>query len=109
MSHQLRTIVRKRSGGMCEAMILVNNVWTRCWDKPVEMHHLLPRSRGGRILDAVGEDYHLIDVCPKHHRESDTGEGFVGGLMISGYVVLNGDRPVYTGPDEFLKEKYGRL
>ena len=50
-----------KNGG-CEAMIqLYNGTWTRCWRKPTESHHMLTRARGGRILDEVGETYHLIN------------------------------------------------
>jgi len=99
--------VNSRSGKMCEAMVLVNGVWTRCWKSPVEIHHLLTRARGGNVLDEVGEIYHLIAICLQHHREADSGEGYVGGLMIDGYVVWKDQRPFYKGTDLYLKETYG--
>jgi hypothetical protein len=96
-------LVRQRSGGNCEAMIWVESaeVWSRCGGRPVEVHHVLPRSRGGTILDAVGETYHLIATCNRCHTEAHTGQ-----MMIDGYVTGKTGRPVYHGTDEYLLTKY---
>jgi len=96
-----------RAGGRCEAEVEVNGVWTRCFDNDVEVHHKLTRARGGTILDKAGEDYHLVVLCRKHHRQSDGIDAYVGGLLIDGYVVSINGRPKYYGQDEYLKEKYG--
>lgn len=110
VSQQQRRTLSERSGGMCEAMVSVNGrvVMTRCWGRPVEVHHLLTRARGGNILDQVHETHHLIHLCREHHSMADGGEAYEGGLLIDGYVVTgrNG-RPVYYGTDITLRERYG--
>jgi hypothetical protein len=90
----------------CQAMVLVAGVWTRCWDMPTEDHHMLTRARGGRILDDVGETYHHIFLCRRHHANADGAEAYEGGLLIDGYVTRENGRVVYYGTDEYLKEKY---
>lgn len=91
----------------CEAMVRVyTGAWTRCWRKPTERHHLLTRARGGRILDEVGETYHLIDLCHIHHRLADGGDAYAGDLLIDGYVSRSNGRVVYQGSDEYLSDKY---
>lgn len=91
----------------CEAMIAVyTGVWTRCWRKPTERHHLLTRARGGSILDKAKETYHIARLCHIHHRMADGGDAYAGGLLIDGYVVTEGDRVVYYGTDEYLSAKY---
>lgn len=105
-----RKEINSRSGGMCEAMVLTGAVWTRCWDKPIEIHHLLTRARGGHILDYINEYYHLIALCRAHHLDADGEHAYLGNLLISGYVQWDKQKkwPVYTGPDIYLSEKYGR-
>ena len=102
--------VRQRSNGQCEGMIKLPNksIYTRCWRGPIEVHHLLTKARGGRILDSVGEDYHLIGLCPDCHRRADGGDAYMEGLLIDGYVVTVDGRPVYEGSDEYLRSKYGK-
>lgn len=100
--------VHERSGYRCEALIEVNGVFARCWGKPVETHHMLTRARGGAILDAAGEIYHLIDLCPSCHRQADGGEAYAGGLLIDGYMTTVNGRPAYVGTDEYLRNRYGR-
>jgi hypothetical protein len=91
----------------CEAMLEVApDVWTRCWRQPTETHHALTRARGGRILDEVGETYHLIHLCRNHHAWSDGGQAYGAGLLIDGYVNREGDVVVYQGSDRYLSEKY---
>lgn len=97
--------VHQRSGYRCEALVEVNGVFTRCWGKPVETHHMLTRARGGAILDRAGEIYHLIDCCRVCH---DTTHGSTNDLEIDGYVTTHQDgRPLYIGTDEYLTQKYG--
>lgn len=69
---------------------------------------MLKRSRGGELLDQVGETYHLIAVCHQHHRYIETSGESTGGL-IDGYVVTDSltGQPVYTGSDEYLTSRYG--
>lgn len=95
---------------MCEAMLEVAGVWTRCWRTPVEIHHMLTKARGGEALDRAEETYHLIALCPTCHRASDGGSAYEGGLLIEGSAIWDrtNNRPVYTGPDEYLTRKYGR-
>lgn len=102
-------IVRERSGNQCEAMLeLKNGVWTRCWKSPVEIHHMLTKARGGRILDDAEETYHLIALCNECHRRSDGGEAYNGELLIDGYVTTDKDgQPLYVGTDNYLRSKYG--
>lgn len=97
---------RERSGNQCEAMVQVSSkgvLWSRCWSRPVEVHHMLTRSRGGLILDAIGETAHLIALCPQHHRYAHGPDGHEAGLMINGYVTTRPDgRIVYEGSDPRL-------
>jgi hypothetical protein len=91
----------------CEAMVQVyTGAWTRCWDGPTERHHMLTRARGGRVLDAVGETYHLINLCHHHHRLSDGAVAYEAGLLIDGYAMREGNRVVYYGTDDYLSAKY---
>lgn len=103
-------LVSDRSGGCCEALILMGEYgrWTRCGMRPVEIHHMLTRARGGRILDTAGECYHLMALCHPHHMASDGGEAYEGGLLIDGYVRNENGRPVYYGTDEYLSKAYPR-
>lgn len=107
-SHQ-RLEINYRSGGMCEGMVKRGAIWTRCWQTPVEIHHLLTRARGGGVLDRVGEIYHLIALCTKHHQASDGQEAYLAGLLIDGSVSWDKSyrKPVYQGTDVYLKERYG--
>ena len=102
----IRDQVIERSGGQCEAMVRVNQVWTRCGISPVEDHHALTRARGGAVLDEVGEIYHHVALCRKHHRDVDEF-GFDSGLMIQGWVYKINGVVAYSGPDQYLKNKYG--
>ena len=109
ISPQARSAVKSRSGGSCEAMVQIRSgMWTRCWVKPIEIHHLLTRARGGNVLDARKETYHLIGLCRKHHEMSDGGDAYMSGLLIDGYVVTEKGRPVYYGTDPVLNERYGK-
>lgn len=99
----------ERSDGMCEGMVRgENGIYSRCWVKPVEAHHLLTRARGGGILDEVGDIAHLIHLCSYHHRMSDGESAYLGGLLIDGYVSKENGRIVYKGSDPELNRKYGR-
>lgn len=100
--------VRKRSGGNCEAMVWIESaeVWARCGRRPVEVHHMLTRARGGAVLDAIGETYHLAALCPRCHSASDGAAAYDGGLLIDGYVTSTPLGPVYTGTDTYLSHKY---
>ena len=104
----IRDAVIERSGGRCEVMIRLPRTWTRCGRAPVEDHHALTRARGGDLLDTVGETYHHIACCPRHHRMVDDA-GPESGLMIQGYAWLDGGRIVYEGPDEYLSAAYPRV
>jgi hypothetical protein len=100
--------VRKRSNNQCEAFVWVESVerWARCGGRPVEVHHMLTRARGGAVLDAIGETYHLAALCPRCHSASDGAAAYDGRLLIDGYVTSTPQGPVYTGSDEFLSHKY---
>lgn len=101
--------VRERSEGKCEAMVQTKRgIWQRCWKSPVEVHHMITRARGGAILDAANETYHLIALCPDCHRASDGEMAYAGELLIDGYVTTdNLGNPVYNGSDEYLSKRYG--
>jgi len=106
-----RDDVVKRAGGRCEAMVEVQpGVFTRWWQYPIEVHHMLTRGRGGRVLDAIGETYHLICLCNSCHRNADGGQAYEDGMLIDGYVLSHPDGTVeYVGTDEYLKERYGNV
>lgn len=104
----IRELVIERSGGHCEAMIeLTNGIWTRCGIAPVEDHHALTRARGGDILDQLGEIYHHIALCYRHHKYAhEVRDG--GQMIIDGSVYRDGAYIVYQGPDDYLSGKYSR-
>lgn len=107
MSNRDRVI--SRSYGLCEAMVLVkDDVWTRCFKTPVEVHHRLTRARGGAILDELNETHHLIALCPVHHRLADGAQAYEMGLLIDGYFVRDGAAHYYEGSDSYLRARYGR-
>lgn len=82
-----------------------------CGQQGADLHHKLTRARGGLILDKAGETYHQMYLCRTHHQKAhDEGSAYDAGLLIRGYVVTGADnRPYYTGPDEYLNERYGML
>lgn len=108
ITQKMRQELNTRSDAKCEAMVKRHgNVWARCWQIPIEIHHLLTRARGGNILDQAGETYHLICLCPEHHAMSDGKYAYEGGLLIDGYVTTGRrGRPVYQGSDIELSERY---
>lgn len=103
-----RDLVIERSSGQCEAMIELPRCWTRCGRGPVDVHHALKRSRGGHLLDPY-EIYHLIALCRRHHKQAEEENEWEAGLIIPGYVITDKitGRPVYTGSDPYLSERYG--
>jgi hypothetical protein len=104
-----RDLVVDRSGGRCEAMTTVSglDVWTRCFRSPIEVHHRLTRARGGDLLDELGETYHLIALCPQHHREdADGGLAYESGLLLDGRMYKSGGLYWYEGSDDYLKDNY---
>lgn len=70
---------------------------------------MLPKSRGGRLLDQVHETYHLIHLCQEHHMQSHSRKD-AEGMMIDGSVVWDKltNRPTYQGKDPYLKRSYPR-
>lgn len=80
-----------------------------CGTTDAELHHKLTRARGGLILDKAGETYHHLWLCREHHMLAhDEETAFASGLLIRGSVTTFTDgKPLYTGPDEYLTEKYG--
>lgn len=104
----------------CEAMVSQQsttngrNYWkvmfVACGVPNAELHHKLTRARGGLILDIAHETYHHIYLCREHHNMAhDQGNAFARGLLIAGSVITGPDaRPLYTGPDEYLTEHYGK-
>lgn len=85
-----------------------SGVWTRCFKNPIEVHHRLTRARGGAVLDALGESYHLIALCPGHHRDADGAQAYQMGLLLDGMMVRDGSSHYYTGSDSYLLSRYGR-
>jgi hypothetical protein len=95
----------------CEALLMTTTGrYTPCGMEDADLHHKLTRARGGLILDEAKEDYHRMYLCREHHDVAhDTGTAYEAGLLIHGYVITGVDgRPLYTGPDEYLTEKYGK-
>lgn len=98
----------------CEALVLMNSVSTNremyvpCGALEADLHHKLTRARGGLLLDRAGETYHHMYLCRTHHGVAhDEGSAFERGLLIAGSVIMGIDgQPKYTGPDEYLTEKY---
>ena len=88
-------------------MVKLPRAWTRCGVSPVDDHHVLPRGRGGGVLDEAGEIYHHLALCRNHHRQvDDWGTG--SGLLIDGYVYRDGMFIVYSGSNQYLTTKYGK-
>ena len=99
-----------RADGQCEVMISNGYVWNRCVGYGTDVHHALPRSRGGMVLDKARESYHLIVCCRKHHDEAHANPeaSYLSGLTIDGYVVTDRyGKPHYVGTEPYLKAKYG--
>ena len=67
---------------------------------------MLTRSRGGSLLDQVGETAHHLALCSGHHRLVDD-YGPESGMMIDGSAYRDGTYLVYVGPDAFLTQRYG--
>lgn len=115
-SEKQRLLVIENCDGRCEAEVLVGTdaavqeVWTRCFRLGVEVHHMLTRARGGDLLDMAGEVYHLVGLCPRHHGAAHQPGGRAAGLLIDGYMTVDHSTGllIYTGPDIYLSEKYGR-
>jgi hypothetical protein len=108
MKENIREQVLRRSQGNCEAMVRLDRAWVRCGKSPVDDHHVLPRSRGGSVLDSAGEIYHHLALCRTHHTEVDE-RGASSGLLIEGYVWTDaGGFIVYVGPDMYLSNRYGQ-
>lgn len=93
----------------CEALVkTTTNRYVSCREEGTDLHHKLPRSRGGKVLDKCGEDYHLIHLCRAHHswaHANPTG-AMAGGLTIDGSVMTENGSIVYYGTDIYLSEKY---
>ena len=83
--------------------------YSRCGRRPTELHHRLTRARGGLILDAAGESYHLLHLCVRHHKAAhDEGTALTNGLLLDGYVTTGPDGlPHYRGSDPYLLARYG--
>lgn len=99
----------------CEALILTGGfsprhpvMYVPCGKADAELHHKITRARGGLILDAVGETYHLMYLCRSCHQLAHDEPAFDNGLLIRGSVVSRPDgSALYTGPDEYLTTHYG--
>lgn len=89
-------------------LIESSGAWTRCFKTPIEVHHRLTRGRGGRVLDALGETYHLIALCGEHHRMADGAQAYATGLLLDGMMVREGSSHYYQGSDPYLASRYGR-
>lgn len=98
-----------RAYGRCEAMVRVRNVWTRCGRRATDVHHMLPRSRGGTLLDELDEIYHLVVLDRRHHDlvHAHPADSYLGGLTIDGQCLYRGNQLIYLGTDSYLTEKYG--
>jgi len=84
-------------------------IYVPCGRVDAELHHKVTRARGGLILDQSGETYHHMYLCRHHHNVAHDAPAFENGLLIRGTVITGADgRPLYSGPDEYLTEHYGR-
>lgn len=83
--------------------------YTRCGRRPTQLHHRLTRARGGLILDAAGESYHLMHLCVGHHKAAhDEGTALANGLLLDGYVTTGAHGlPLYRGSDPYLLARWG--
>jgi 5-methylcytosine-specific restriction endonuclease McrA len=90
----VRRAVMIRSHGICE----------RCAGMRVaEMHHRLPRSRGGALIE---DPFNIVGLCWDCHRlVHDTNER---PWLVEGTVSWDKiyDRPIYVGPDPDYQEQY---
>lgn len=108
----LRKRVESRSAGLCEVIYQIEEpsgatTYKRCAKPASDIHHMLTRARGGQLLDAAGEIYHLLHVCRPCHQACDEPEAFDSGLMIDGHVYSDQfGTPVYVGPDAYLSLHY---
>jgi hypothetical protein len=105
---ELRAAIAERSGGRCEAEVLVSLAWVRCQNQATDIHHLLTAARGGRNLDRVEETYHLIHLCRECHGASDGASAYQGGMLIDGRVTWDKlrNKPQYQGTDPYLTKRY---
>ena|SRR5436190_12799553 len=92
----------------CEALVMYSHgKYVPCGLEDAQLHHKLTRARGGLILDRAGETYHQMWLCAEHHGIAHDQPAFDNGLLLRGSVRTNHlGQPVYTGPDEYLKEHY---
>lgn len=91
----------------CEALVETNGKYVPCGAPDAQLHHKLTRARGGLILDKAGETYHHLRLCAEHHAIAHDQPAFDNGLLIRGFVKSDTrGHPIYSGPDEYLKEKY---
>lgn len=107
MKKETYEAVAARAGGRCEAEVEVFGHWERCHLPAEELHHMLPKSRGGRILDDFGETCHLIYLCQSDHHQAHSRKDALG-LMIDGSITWDKltNQPRYTGTDPELTRKY---
>lgn len=107
MKPEVYDAVITRSGGRCEAEVHNGLFWSRCTSPATEVHHMLPKSRGGRLLDDYGETCHLIHLCTADHQQAHSRKD-AAGLMIDGTVTWDklNNRPTYRGTDPELMRKY---
>src|SRR5262245_40845167 len=93
----------------CEALVATNGRYVPCGAPDAQLHHKLTRARGGLILDKAGETYHHLYLCGEHHRVAHDKPAFDNGLLIRGFVKTGyRGEVIYSGPDEYLTEKYPR-
>lgn len=125
MNARLREALFARARGRCEARYpsTISNVdGVRCVSTPTDAHHVLPRSRGGRVLDARAAQAlkdgtfdpardlaHLIALCSSCHHGVAHGQperAHELRLTVRGHArthKLSG-QPVYVGDDLLLAE-----
>lgn len=112
-----RDLVLDRSGGRCEAMVVMygttwkvpRKIWARCFREPVDVHHRLTRARGGGLLDELGEIYHLMALCRQHHAtDADGRYAYESGLLLDGRMYKSGGLYWYEGSDQYLNDNYGK-
>lgn len=85
-SSKVRTLVAKRSGGLCES--------ATCFQAATDLHHRLNRKAGGRhgvMADLINQAAWLLHACRTHHDAVTSPHGEARSRAIAtGWLLLEG-------------------
>lgn len=115
----IRRAVWDRAQGRCEATYPGGSGRYRCLNPADELHHAMPRGRGGRLLDRAAERAvrdgsfdrdrhlaHLLALCFVCHHDVAHGQPLrarEARLILPGHVISHFDgAPLYVGADPVL-------